>query len=236
VLLLLLSGSGIFAQPVIYDTIVPQVRFSYNIGFRYSSDNLFSISYNTQSWNPVGPPIEGTAWADYVNTGLGLFYQAEWKHFMLRIAPSYQFMSLHVYRSTNVYGNLSNDKSTIAGDIQPLYRLSLANGNFQSDFFAGPELSLGWGLGMGVLAGFDLGFKITQHHCLVLGLAAGCPILDFVDGSFLTPYGFKDYIDKPYNNLSYGLPWKVQLSIGIRTLVIEDVYYYQGEEVGRRRN
>ena len=232
VLFLFVTASVLWAD-LVYDTAVPESRFSYSIGAKCS---LEAFTFETRKETSY---YEG----HYSNVIFGLFYQAEWKYFVMKIAPVCHFDFFSAYPNAGEDMQYKNGFGieSFGFDLNFLFRLPLVNRNFTLAFMAGPEADLEffgiYGLGLNALLGLDMGFKVTEHHYLFLSFSAGMPIIttngwqNFIGLSSNWDYVFAregfDYVR------SQGWPLKLELSLGLRTRIIDYTYYYKGKEVGR---
>jgi hypothetical protein len=244
VLFLILIKGGLWAQlisnTVVYDTIVQTPKYSYSIGL-VSSMEVLNMQYG------INDPLTNvnSEWAaEYSSFGGGAFFQVEWRYFIFGINGGYAHLNLQSDRNEKEFYKILNidapiDKHTYKINAQFLGRLPLVEKDFGLSLFLGPELATNIHVGVNVLAGFDMGFKLTSHHSLVLGASAGIPVFPFLE-----PLGYSAL----YNQLDgsrdgsrikstafTGIPIYFQIFLGIRTVVTENIYYYGGHEVARGR-
>ena len=243
-------GSGLWAQTTIYDTVVPETKYAYSFGLRYMYERS---TFSLEEYG--GPTTWGANYKDiyflkYERYGFSLFGQVEWKHFILGIAPSYSFMKLDDRKPTSKeednQGLKTDNNKRIAKfddtldwdnfgvDIQLLFKLPLVDKNFKLFMYAGPEFAFNKGLSLNVMAGVDLGFKLTTHHALFISPSIGALMFDAKHGKGFASPAFYEFVDFADEFIGNGPPMKIQVSVGIRTFVLGNGYYYQGERTGRR--
>ena len=235
----LFVGIGLWATPLMYDEIRYETNFSYSIGFRFTPQfvSLKTDGYQMQDYG-FGPFMDYRQInSDYQSYGFGLFYQAEWRYFILGIAPLLCFQSITPNdNGDNDIINHDESHSMFGCDVQLLFRLPILRGGSVFSLFAGPEINISNSFGLHVMGGLDCGLPVTDHHVLFINFGGGLQILD----SSTTTGGADWILNNRYNvgsdNTSTRGPGvKFQVSVGIRTLRIDEVYYYQGKEVERNR-
>ena len=259
ILFLILLGAAVWAQTIVYDTIVPKLRFSYSIGVRYMNESADFKGLGTPFFVSEDIFVLPKTMT-YSKDSLGIFYLAEWRYFMLGAAPSFNRAYVK---------NDGENTDTIGADFQLLAKLPLVDSDFKFNVFGGPEVSFVNNLGFNAIAGFDIGHKITQHHALFLSFSAGTalyslggkiakefrpvglqntldelvdyhrknnqtsvPFLYFMKSFLMENLMEKQYFEK-FSKVE-GLPLKFQVSLGIRTLVYTSAYYFEGQQTGTR--
>jgi hypothetical protein len=233
---------GLNAEPLVYDQVEYETRFSYSIGFAATfmgGGNAYISHSNVNISNDIT--------MEYDSTYMGLYYQAEWRRFALIVSPHLYSMRVesvnnYVYDSSGQsinLGFLGSETEFFGISISPLYRHPLVDKSFQFGLYAGPviELNTDMNFGLSGIVGLDLGYKLTSHHALIFGISAGVSILS-ADGGAGAPLGLKSMIvnnntGSTFNSAEGG--FKLQFLLGIRTFIYDEVFYYQGKEVGRRR-
>jgi hypothetical protein len=206
---------------LVYDTVVSKTRFSYSWGLRYSYEffNVDATLIKYGTFPPERQPVDGKAKVH----GVSAVFQAEWKYFILDLAPGMYWGSVSGGgRKWDDYG----------GSIQALGKFPLTDfvgprdSKVHLSFLLGPEVMIRDGVGPYINGGVDLGFKATPHHILFMeglyGMSVGGPA---GEGSRY------DNSESYHQSDSH----KFQVTIGIKTLIMEDVFYLDGKEVGRRR-
>jgi hypothetical protein len=220
ILVLILIYPCLWAQTV-YDTVVTRSRFSYSWAFRYANE-FFDVSMDFPGYgiNPGYHDKKEAGW-----DGFGAVYRAEWKYFMLDLAPS-----IDVWRTYEGKDTTTVDFSI---SVQPLLKLPLIDKKFLLSLLGGPELKLRGDFDMYLNGGLDIGFKVTERHVLFLGGLVGFD---------LTGIPMRDDTDKRYEDAWPGATrfkekgaTRLQITLGIKTLKLEDVFYLDGKEVNRRR-
>ena len=245
-LVFLFLGTGLWATPLVYDEIRYESRYSYSIGARAS---LMFGQFGMDAFHDVGggnPPFRRDINFDYDSINFGLFYQAEWRYFIFGIAPTYYIQSVFPIDSGDnlyVYGKNGNliplpphkteSRGMVGVDLQLLLKFPILHGAIPFFLFLGPEASISDNIDMHILGGFDLGFALTTHHVFFFNWGGGMNITGTSGGPgkiMTDTYGLsKD------NFWTRGPGVKFEFSIGIRTRRIEEVFYYQGQEIDRRR-
>jgi hypothetical protein len=194
---------------------------------------------------------DGTGWHHgdrgwYFSISPGVFYQSEWKYFVFGISPSYSFQSIRidysVPSSDPTLGNWSTYEykdydETFAVDLQFLAKAPLVKKDYTISLLggAGAALDLPIGIGFNALAGLDFGFRMTGHHFLFLNYTQCVPIINS-SGGFMESHGQSAFLmNSNLQGGSKGFPFVMQLSLGIRTTVYQNIYYYKNTEVGRAR-
>ncbi|MDR1618021.1 MAG: hypothetical protein LBS06_03100 [Treponema sp.] len=222
ILALLVVCSCLWAQTV-YDTVVTRSRFSYSWAFRYASE-FFGVETERSMYDYMGTYITSFHDGDAGWNGFGVVYRAEWKYFMLDLAPS-----VDVWYTSDGKGTTTADFSV---SIQPLLKLPLVDKKFTLSLLAGPEFKIRQEFGMYINGGLDIGFKLTDHHVLFLGGLCGFDLIG--------PPMYNNAVDR--FDEAYGMGYhdwhsstRIQVTLGIKTLMLEDVFYLNGKEVNRRR-
>ena len=100
--------TGLWAQnTIVYDTVVPTVKYRYSLGFRYNF-GFYNFHFQKRDWvyntpgnNPWEPQNQWNwnqsdvfYFGRYNRNAPSLFYQAEWKFFIFNIAPTLNFMRI----------------------------------------------------------------------------------------------------------------------------------------------
>jgi hypothetical protein len=226
ILVLVLMYPCLWAQQgtTVYDTVVTRSRFSYSWAFRYAPE-FFDVEVHSSYLAPWG----FFSTTEYDNEagwdGLGVVYRAEWKYFVLDLAPSLDIWHTH--------GGKSTTTADFSVSVQPLLKLPLVDKKFLLSLLAGPEIKLRGNFGMYLNGGLDIGFKVTDHHVLFLGGLFGIditgpPMYDNTSSRYKDAWG----ANNSYNTQG---ATKFQITLGIKTLQLEDVFYLNGKEVNRRR-
>jgi hypothetical protein len=220
ILALLVVCSCLWAQTV-YDTVVTRNRFSYSWAFRYAHESFdVSMDFPGYGMNPYRHDKKEAGW-----NGFGAVYRAEWKYFMLDLAPSIDLWRTYEGKDTTMVD--------FSISVQPLLKLPLIDKKFLLSLLGGPELKLRGDFGVYLNGGLDIGFKLTEHHVLFLGGLIGFD---------LTGVPTSDGTERRYEDAWLGATkfkekgaTRLQLTLGIKTLKLEDVFYLKGKEVNRRR-
>ncbi|MDR3146585.1 MAG: hypothetical protein LBU21_09930 [Treponema sp.] len=217
----------------VYDTVVTETRFTHGTGFRFGYEDIWArvkyyewrwASYptgwggwSTTSWKETWDEEEGVTFM-YP----GLAYQAEWKYFMLDISIGGVFHN----------GNRRNSRD-MGGTIRPMVRYAVVdNEKLRYTLLLGPELMLSDSIGASVNLVQELGVKLNERFMPFLGFSIG---FDFKHGS----YDIEDLVYRPSYSSVDDIdvhPGPVfQFTLGLKTMVLEDVFYYKNKEVYRRR-
>jgi hypothetical protein len=202
-----------------YDKITTESRFAYSWGLRYSSE-FTDMDVEIRNANNGSYTNE---FRTMTSDGFNLFFQAAWKYLTLDIAPGYYIAS-----------GLDHGGNDIGVSIQPALVLPLTellspNAKFQVSFFFGPEFILRDRFGIYGAGGIDLGFAATEHHIVFLRASAG-----FGESGGAR----RDDIDPGSGQVTNVWPymaWKFQAALGVKTRVLEDVFYLDNKETGHRR-
>jgi hypothetical protein len=158
------------------------------------------------------------------SNGYSLFYQAGWKYFMLDIAPS--IFSVSGLDFPRTYLGLSVQPALVF----PLTDFLFSDPQFHVAFFVGPQLIMRNRVGIYGVGGIDLGFAATKHHIVFLqvsgggGDSGGASHDDF-------DMGPQEWVTDVWSHSA----WKFQVTLGVKTRVMDDVFYLEGKEIGRKR-
>ncbi|MDR2376360.1 MAG: hypothetical protein LBD96_07980 [Treponema sp.] len=217
------------ADDFVYDTVVTGTRFTHGTGFRFGLENTQG-TVQVRELRSTYNPISGwqNTWfedeKDWIVTFMnpGLTYQAEWKYFMLDIAPGWAFW------------NGNHEQMNSPGlSVQPMARYPVVdNQKLRYTVLMGPNFLVNIaGIDISANLSQELGVKINDRFMPFLGFGLGVPLA----GGSMT----EEVITHSYNdtkNFNPGPPRICfQITLGLKTMVLEDVFYYRGKEVHRRR-
>jgi len=234
------TGTGI-----IYDTIVPEARFTYSVGASMSMGGSWSGGDNI-SYKYIDELYRGDAKYNFTNPGI--FYQAEWENFVLGINPTFYMANMRVFINDPKFntdhqyenGEFNLGQSFPSLDLQFLGKIPLVKKDYTISILGGGGATISNLVSFNALAGLDIGFRLTSHHFLFLNYYQNIPIINS-RGRFMKFTGLTNFKDKHdevvYHNADFqtGFPFIMQWSVGIRTTVYQDIYYYKNQEVGRAR-
>jgi hypothetical protein len=206
---------------IVYDTIITKSRFSYSYGLRYSYEFADVNAITTFPW--FQNSVVEASW-----NGFSPVFQADWKYFVLDIAPAL-YMLKAGSRSDTFFG----------GSVQPLLKLPVSDmihdylsaqlfDELYLAFLVGPELMYNNGFALFINGGLDLGFAITNHHILFFEFLGGGSLTDFDERVPRRLLG--QALSSDLKNST-----KFQFTLGIKTRILENVFYLEGREVARRR-
>jgi hypothetical protein len=215
------------ADDFVYDNVVTETRFTHGTGFRFGFENIrgtVDVAELMYIHDPGWPQgmwyYHEESWTvRFMNPGLT--WQAEWKYFMLDIAPGWTFWT--------------GDRSQMDGpgfSVQPMARYALVdNQKLRYTVLLGPNFLIDID-GIDISAGLtqELGLKINDRFMPFLGFGLG---LGFGMGDVVY-----DVVRESYgsDNIGTGSPEiRFQFTLGLKTMILEDVFYYRGREVHRRR-
>jgi hypothetical protein len=206
---------------IVYDTVMTKSRFSYSVGLRYS--------YEFADVNAIRMIRPQNLTTEAFWHGFSPVFQADWKYFVLDIAPSFYIIKT---------GNDEDSFFTGGGSIQPLLKLPFSDllrdhlnvQVFNTVYFSlltGPEIMYNNGFACFFNGGFDLGFTVGDHHILFFEFLGGGSLTDFDER---VPKDLLEAVSRDLKNST-----KFQFTLGIKTRILEDVFYLKGKEVARRR-
>ncbi|MDR0669318.1 MAG: hypothetical protein LBF95_04475 [Treponema sp.] len=216
------------ADDFVYDTVVTETRFTHGMGFRFGFEHHSgTIRLGRREYNPVSMSNRYVSWnesweASFMNPGLG--YQAEWKYFALDIAPGWMFWDGH--RSSRNSPGLS---------VQPMARYPvLDNEKLRYVVLLGPNFLVDmFYASIGTYANLtqEFGVKITERFMPFLGLGIGIGISRNYMIKKVVEDSYTDWGDVRFKQPTI----RFQVTLGLKTMVLEDVFYYRNKEVYRRR-
>ena len=238
VIFLCLPMGAVWAQmisdSVVYDTVTEKSKFSYTVGARMNMEwQSFHFEINN-SGNNFGTD------GNFSSMAPGIFLQAEWRYFMLCIAPSYCFQNINIDREYNLFMRTASldspDQQTGRLDIQFLFRLPIIDRSFQMALYLGPEFTASVEFQLNMRGGVDFGFMLTKHHYLYLSAFSGIPVpMSHGTPSVMGWNNKSEHIN--WNNLQQTytyMPVQFQFSLGLRIKVYKKTYYYRDNEVDSR--
>ncbi|MDR3146173.1 MAG: hypothetical protein LBU21_07840 [Treponema sp.] len=210
-------------EEFVYDTVVTETRFTHGTGLRFGYENINVtytewVSYSTGPWGYSGRSQERTKGVTFTYPGFA--YQAEWQYFMLDVS-----MGLPSHSA-------DNGRTDIGGTIRPMARCAVVdNEKLRYTVLLGPEFMISRSMGMSINLVQEIGTKVTERFMPFLGLSVG---FDFSHGD----YNYERLLS--YQNLNYGnmdvhSGLQFQFTLGLKTMVLEDIFYYNNREVHRRR-
>ena len=129
---------------------------------------------------------------------------------------------------------IHDNSNALNVNFQFLFKLPIANKDYTFSLLGGPELGF---LGINALAGMDLGFRLTRHHFLYLGVSLIFPLIDYANGRNDLFADTSQMLSQKINidNVEPMGIFGINTFIGIRTQVYKRTYYYKDNEVGSSR-
>jgi opacity protein-like surface antigen len=209
----------------VYDEVVTGTRFTHGTGFRFVFGNTSGhVRLEKATYDPM------SGWYYYSRTepwtatftNPGLIYQAEWKYFMMDIGLGWASWSTK-----------GEQKDGPGLSVQPMARYApVDNQKIRYAILLGPNFLIDTGgLDVSVNLAQELGVKINDRFMPFLGLGLGLNIY----GENVTDLIRDSYGSQAKSVEGESADIRFQFTLGLKTMVLEDVFYYQGKEVHRRR-
>ncbi|MDR0730540.1 MAG: hypothetical protein LBF63_02655 [Treponema sp.] len=216
------------ADEFVYDTVVTETRFTHGLGFRFGYTGIqANVSY--RQWIP-----DRGSYLSWDRTNIVTFmypaisYQAEWEYFMLDLSGGMVF---------HTRGGMQSSIASMGFSIRPMVRYAAVDSQkLRYTLLLGPECLLIDGApGLAVNLVQEIGAKINERFMPFLGLGIGYNIFYGNYGPIRRLLNSSRDFESGIDEMGLRPDLRFEITVGLKTMLLEDVFYYKGREVRRRR-